>query len=223
MQLHPSLLLQTDRPQASESVHVPNKRAKNDTAAAVSVENEAGAQSPGQAEPAASAAPAAPVCGGFGGLASKGASGFAFGGNSTFGSGGFGSVAFGGNTFASSGMGANSFTTKASKDKQDDRGSPSVASNAGSVQQQHQQQQIGVFTSTADAGGAGPSNMPVFGTTNSAIEGTNLRVFLCHTSAACSAISCWRNSHQGIHALHCTTERGVRFDRPTTHCVAILF
>lgn len=169
-----SLALQTDRPQASESVHVPNKRPKNDTAAAVSVENEAVAQSPGsQAEPAASAAPAAPVCGGFGGLASKGASGFAFGGNSTFGSGGFGSVAFGGNTFATSGMATNSFNTKASKDKQDDRGSPSVASNAGSVQQQQQQQQIGVFTSTADAVGAGPSNMPVFGTTNSAIEGTN--------------------------------------------------
>lgn len=157
MSLSERRFLQTDRPQASESVHVPNKRMKNDTAAAVSVENEAAAQSPGsqQAEPAASAAPAAPVCGGFGGLASKGASGFAFGGNSTFGSGGFGSVAFGGNTFASSGMGANSFTTKASKDKQDDRGSPSVASNAGSVQQQ-QHQQIGVFTSTADAAAGAP-------------------------------------------------------------------
>lgn len=154
-----TLHMQVDRPQVSESVHVPNKRAKtSETAVAPAVDEEAVPAS--EAEPAASAAPPAHVGGGFGGLASKGASGFAFGGTSTFGSGGFGSVAFGGTTFGSSAVGANSFTTKASKDKPDDRGSPSVASNAGSVQP------FGAFASTAEARGA----VPVFGTA-SAVEG----------------------------------------------------
>lgn len=141
----------------SESVHVPKKRLKaKEAGAAPGADDEA--EPALEAEPAASAAPPAHVGGGFGGLASKGASGFAFGGTSTFGSGGFGSVAFGGNTFGSSAVGATSFTTKASKDKTDDRGSPSVASNAGSVQP------FGAFASTAEARGA----VPVFRTATAA-------------------------------------------------------
>jgi hypothetical protein len=138
-----------ERQQASESVGILSKRAKHDGNGPGSCEDDVPAQSAtnAEAEPAASAAPPAQFRGGFGGLASKSASGFAFGGTSTFGSGGFGSVAFGGNTFGSSAVGATSFTTKVSKDKPDDRGSPSVASNAGSGQT------FGgtVFASTAEA------------------------------------------------------------------------
>lgn len=139
---------------------MPNKRIKKSEVAAVAPAADEETAPGSEAEPAASAAPPAHVGGGFGGLASKGASGFAFGGTSTFGSGGFGSVAFGGTTFGSSAVGANSFTTKASKDKPDDRGSPSVASNAGSVQP------FGAFASTAEARGA----VPVFGAA-SAVDG----------------------------------------------------
>lgn len=151
----------------SESVHVPNKRLKAEKPVGAPGADDETAPAL-EAEPAASAAPPAHVGGGFGGLASKGASGFAFGGTSTFGSGGFGSVAFGGNTFGSSAVGATSFTTKASKDKNDDRGSPSVASNAGSVQP------IGAFASTAEARGA----VPVFRTATA--EGVvSLTLFVC--------------------------------------------
>ena len=151
-----------------------------------------------QPEPEA-AASAAPVSGGFGGLASKGANGFAFGGGSTF-SGGFGSVAFGGGGFGSSapasaaGAAAPSFASKASKDG---AASPSEASNAGSgAQPAFSAQAMGSDTATAPEAVA-----QVFGSTPGAHQCAFLiySVFLPYPSfAAHKTYSRLSPMHPGI-------------------------
>lgn len=157
--LRPALTLapravQVAQPQRSESVEVPAKKAK-----AVVAENDTPQPSHGGSKTAEPAASAAPFTGGFGGLASKGASGFAFGGTSTFGSGAFSSVAFGGTVFG--GTPAASHASKASKDG-GDRASPSVGSNAGSAAAAV----LGgsVFASSADATNAADQANQVFAT-----------------------------------------------------------
>lgn len=142
------------QPAKSDSIEAPNKRAKVSTGENETPQPSAAAEN---AEPAASAAP---FSGGFGGLASKGASGFAFGGASTFGSG-FGSVAFAG-TFGSTVAGGNSFASKASKDG-GDKGSPSVVSNAGSAAAAPIFAPA-VFAANSEAGATSERPVQVFGT-----------------------------------------------------------
>jgi hypothetical protein len=149
---HKCNLLQVAQPHKSDSDEVPSKKAKT-----VIAENDTPQQSTAGATEPEPAASAAPFSGGFGDLASKGASGFAFGGTSTFGSGGFGSVAFGG-AFGSIAAGPNSFASKASKDG-GDRGSPSVASNAGSAAAFIPN----VFAATSDAATTAERTVQVFG------------------------------------------------------------
>jgi hypothetical protein len=174
--------LQVAQPLRSESVEVPSKKPKPSTA-----ENETPQVSLAtskEPEPAGSAAPFSG--GGFGGLASKGASGFAFGGASTFGSGAFSTAAFGGGVFG--GTPATSLASKASKDG-GDRGSPSVASNAGSA--------VAVifagsmFASSADVTNAADQNVQVFGTSNNV--GVYFLVLPLHISPPQAPVSCYRS------------------------------
>ena len=179
--------VQAAQPAVSNTEEAAHKKARNGVHENLTPQQSAAGAPKGEPDNAASVAPQ-PISGGFGGLASKADSGFAFGGGAVFGNGaafggggGGASVSFGGNAVgnanassAAFGGGAPSFASKASQHGAvNGAGTFSEASNAGPAAQGGAQNAIRAAMS--DAATPAEEDQRVFGSQQQAGQLPDMR------------------------------------------------